>query len=322
MTTEMHAAPMWAPLEDRRLVFIHGPDTHTFLQALITQDMALLHTQKAGYSLLLSPQGRFLFDFFLINHNEGLLLDVAHTRLDDLLHTLRRYCLRSRVTFDDVSSAYDVVAFFSPQPFGSLVSGSELSAFHKVVVSSQEEVCFEDPRLPALGVRMVVSKGGAHGAAGDHIKKTGHPVSKETYQRHQLSLGVAGTSSMVPGKAIPLEYGLHHLQGIAWQKGCYLGQELIARTLHRGQIHKSVFPALCEKGQPQRGQSLVCAAGEAAASVVDIHQDIALIRGPVSRLKEIVKHEGRLFFDMDAEQGVLTPAISAWMQKPKASKNF
>ncbi|WP_031934011.1 CAF17-like 4Fe-4S cluster assembly/insertion protein YgfZ [Candidatus Hepatobacter penaei] len=315
MTPQTHSAPPMMAVLDRHLISIHGPDTHTFLQALITQDMSLLRTQKAVYSLLLSPQGRFLFDFFLINHHEGLLLDVACTRLDELLHTLKRYCLRSRVTFEDVSSSYDVVALFSPHPFGSCVGGSELSSFPAAVTPPQDGLCFGDPRLPALGVRMVAPKGW-QSAAGEHASKNGPLVSQATYQRHQLSLGVADTSSMEPGKAIPLEYGLHHLYGIAEQKGCYLGQELIARTLHRGQIHKSVFPALCEKGQPQRGQSVVCGAGEAAASVIDVHQDIALIRGPVLRLNEIVKHEGRLFFDRDAGKGVLTPAISAWMQKP------
>lgn len=207
-----------AELPHRGVIEIDGEDKKAFLQGLISNDINLVTPSQAIYATLLTPQGRFLFDFFITEKNGTFLLEVESARLDALLKKLSLFKLRSKVT---------------------LRARQDL----KVYAIWDEEFpldAFSDPRLEALGARL--------------MGETTPTASAEEYDLHRLKLGVPeGGIDLLPEKAILLESGLDELNAISWIKGCYMGQELTARTKYRGLVRKRLFPVKIEGPAPESG---------------------------------------------------------------------
>ena len=199
-------------LARRTVLEITGADRLGFLQGLVTQDAMKLQHTPAVYSALLSPQGRLLHEFFIVTYSDSLYIDCDHGRAEDLLKRLNMYKLRSDVAITDHSDA-----------------------LHVAVASSVEDiadslVAYQDPRIAALGYRAIVK--GVEVEACD-----------AAYQYFLYGHGVPdGTVDFIAGKSIPLECGLDELNAIDWKKGCYMGQELTARTKYRGMVHKRLVP--------------------------------------------------------------------------------
>ncbi len=215
---------------NRGILLISGPDRQQFLQGLITNDIYQVTPQRPIYSALLSPQGRFMYDFFIIASDNAFLLDCEHDRLDDLRSRLQLFKLRSDVSLEDVSADYRVL----------------------LVLGAQTEVGFTDPRLPELGSRAIVP-------ADFKLESLNLPEEDwSLYDQLRISLGVPdGSRDMIVDKAIPLECGLDELNAIDWDKGCYMGQELTARTKHRGLVRKRLLPVKIEGPTPEFGAKIV-----------------------------------------------------------------
>lgn len=195
-------------LEDRQILEIRGNDRESFLQGLITNDVQLLQHQPIIYSLMLSPQGKFQFDFFIINHGDTWLIDIDKTRSEIFLKRLQLFKLRSDVTIK-MTDAWQVGGSLKKQNYPH---------------------CYIDPRLADLGYRI-------------YHQALNFNDSQEIYEHHRLSLGVPdGAFEMIVDKSIPLEWGMDELGAIAWNKGCYMGQELTARSRYVGEIRKRAFP--------------------------------------------------------------------------------
>ncbi|HWA30655.1 MAG TPA: hypothetical protein VG867_06140 [Rhizomicrobium sp.] len=193
-------------LEDRALIALSGPDARSFLQGLITNDMDRLALDTPLYAALLTPQGKILFDFLLADDGAGtVLLDIWAPARDALLRRLTMYRLRSKVEIE----ARDDLAVFASWD-GTTLPGSS----------------FDDPRLKALGRRSVAPK--ANGAGG--------------YLAHRLALGIPEAADFGSDKTFALDGGLEELHGVAFDKGCYVGQELTARMKHRGTARKRILP--------------------------------------------------------------------------------
>lgn len=235
-------------LNDRTVLSVSGPDRLNFLQGLVTQDVHQLAAHGILYSALLSPQGRYLFDFFLIDQPDTIWIDVAADQREALRTRLSLYKLRADVTLENVS--VQVSGFWDVPPPAALVD------------------CFEDPRLPALGWRGYI--------AGPTICE---PSVHHDYAAHCRRLGVPQATDMVPGKGIPLECGLGALHAISWTKGCYIGQELTVRVKHQGLIRKHLLPVSFEGGDLPFGAPLIC--GDSVAGemrTAQSGQGIALVR--------------------------------------------
>lgn len=210
-------------LPHRGVLQIEGEDKAAFLQGLITNDVNLITSTHAIYAALLTPQGRFLYDLFIIEKDDSYLLDVEMERLEALLKKLSLYKLRSQVTL-------------KPRPDLNVYAlwGGD------VVLP---ENAYSDPRLAELGARMM-------GA----LPETATP---QDYDLHRLILGIPeGGRDLIPEKAILLESGLDELNAISWTKGCYMGQELTARTKYRGLVRKRLFPVLIEGEAPPFGSEI------------------------------------------------------------------
>lgn len=213
-----------SPLPDRGVVKLTGADGEKLLQGLITNDMGLLVDAPALHAGLLSPQGKILFEFFVVKDGDTFLLDVARARAGDLAKRLTMYKLRANVTISDVSSDMAVLAVWSE-------GGRQLS-------NAAGAMTFADPRHPEMGQRML--------ARADVVPKlvaaTGaKETSPDAYDAHRIALGVPeGGKDYDFGDAYPHEANFDVLNGVSFAKGCYVGQEIVARMQHKAAIRKRV----------------------------------------------------------------------------------
>jgi tRNA-modifying protein YgfZ len=227
----MAAQLICAALNDRALVSVAGPDWRRFLQGLLSNDVEALGQGEARFAALLTPQGKFLFDMFVLTGEDGCLLDVQAVQRDDLIRRLVMYRLRSKVEIaprDGVVSALWPASDASPDPGWT-----------------------PDPRLAALGWRGI----GVTPPAGAAI------ASADDYDAHRLSLGVPDPArDCTPDKTYPIEADFDLLGGIDFQKGCYVGQETTSRMKRRGTIKTRMLPVAFDGPPPPFGTEVLAGA--------------------------------------------------------------
>lgn len=222
-----------AHLADRGVILVRGPDTRKFLQSIVTNDVDRLQSQPAIHAGLLSPQGKLLFDFFVVTENEGIFVDVARDRVADLIKRLTLYKLRAQVTISNVSELHAVLA-----------SWGERANISKGLV-------YADPRLHELGLRAIVPVAEAVTAN----------ASAQAYHGHRIGLGVPEGGRDYPfGDTFPHEALFDQLDGVSFTKGCYVGQEIVSRMEHRGTARKRIVPVVATDGVLREGAPV--AAGE------------------------------------------------------------
>jgi folate-binding protein YgfZ len=223
-------------LPHRSVIAVGGPDRAEFLQGLISNDTAKVGPGRAIWGALLTPQGRFLNDMFVVEDDAGtFLIETERERAAALAKKLKMYTLRSKVTVEDRGDAMEVAVVF----------GSGANKILPVTGAT----AFVDPRLPDLGVRVLAP---AHQVAVRLLGLDEAPLAD--YEALRLKLGVPDGSRDLPvEKALLLESGFDELHGVDWQKGCYMGQELTARTKYRGLIKRRLFPVKVEGALPPPG---------------------------------------------------------------------
>lgn len=232
------SGPSFSLLPHRGVIAVSGEDRIEFLQGLLSNDVTKVAATKAIWAALLTPQGRFLNDMFVVDAGFGtLLLETERERAPALAKKLAMYKLRSKVTVEDRSATMDVAVVFGP-------GAEKCNAFPGAL-------SYVDPRLPALGVRVLLP-------AGEAAKRLGLPEAPVAeYEALRLSLGVPDGSRDLPvEKALLLESGFDELNGVDWQKGCYMGQELTARTKYRALVRKRLFPVQVEGKLPAPGTAI------------------------------------------------------------------
>lgn len=237
-------------MEERGVLAIEGAEARAFLQALVSNDILRVSDEQAVYAALLTPQGKFLHDFFVAAWGEGLLLDCEAARLADLKRRLTLYRLRSKVTLSDRSKVLAVAVAHGEGAAGALAL-AEVPGTARVLDGG---VVFVDPRLAEAGVRAILPRE----AAPALLEAAGFSAgSRDDYERRRIALGLPdGSRDMEVEKAILLENGFDELHGVDWQKGCYIGQELTARTRYRGLIKKRLVPVKVEGPLPPPGTSV------------------------------------------------------------------
>ena len=241
-------------LAERGALEVSGEDRNAFLQGLVSNDVTKAGPDRAVYAALLTAQGRYLHDFFIVALGEALYLDAEAARLADLRRRLTLFKLRSKVTFADASERFFVAAAFGPGVAASLGLPEETGAARPL----SSGAAYVDPRLAALGVRFLLPRGADLGALGFAS------ADAAAYDRMRLALGVPdGSRDLPPEKALLLEAGFDELNGVDWQKGCYMGQELTARMKYRALIKKRLLPVAVEGDMPAPGTEVRLGAEEA-----------------------------------------------------------
>ncbi len=196
-----------AHLSDRAVIAVTGEDWRSFLQGLITQDVETLASGELRFGALLTPQGRLLFDLFLLGRGEGCWIDCAAERRDDLVSRLTIYRLRAKVAI----AAVDVGVFAA---WGD---------------AAPPDGWVRDPRLPALGFRR-------------YGEFDGEVVGPDDYAAHCLGLGIPGVADWGSDSTYPIEANFDLLNGIDFKKGCFVGQETTSRMKRRGTIKSRMVP--------------------------------------------------------------------------------
>uniref|UniRef100_UPI00398E931B putative transferase CAF17 homolog, mitochondrial n=1 Tax=Pristiophorus japonicus TaxID=55135 RepID=UPI00398E931B len=264
-------------LTHRRLLRLRGRDAGTFLQGLVTNDVEALVSgpSEALYCHLLNLQGRTLFDVILYRLHKSqeeeptILLECDATLLDDVQKHLKIYKIRRKV---DISPCADL-SLWAILPFEqSTETGSALGENAKKVV-----VCTHDPRTDAMGWRLVLSK------FDDPLDVVSESIlgDIQDYHRHRYKIGIAeGVKDLPSGVAIPLESNLVYMNGISFTKGCYIGQELTARTHYTGIIRKRLMPIQLDNplppvGVPEKAQ-IVTESGKSAGRLRNYEGDVGL----------------------------------------------
>jgi folate-binding protein YgfZ len=222
-------------LEDRGILAVSGPDRRAFLQGLVSNDVEKVAPDRAVYAALLTAQGKYLHDFIMAAAGDAIWLDAEAARLADLKRRLSMYRLRAKVALDDLPDLAVAAVFGdgAQAALGLPEAAGAARAFGDGLASV-------DPRLTALGARVILPRDRIRGALAEAgLAETDFAA----YDRHRLALGIPdGSRDLVLEKSILLESGFDELNGVDWQKGCYIGQELTARTKYRGLIKKRLFP--------------------------------------------------------------------------------
>lgn len=198
-------------LPQRKVLRVTGKDSTQLLQNLLTCDLKKLDTQKALYGALLTPNGRFLLDVFIVKEGKDLLLDVFDQ--ESFIRKFNLYKLNFESYIESVSSlVYALWGDFNDELM-------------------DKAIFFEDPRLGVLGRRAI------------SINPLQQNTELQDYETYRIKNGVPEMpKDLIPEKSIILECNLHHFNAISFDKGCYIGQELIARTYHTGQLRKCLLP--------------------------------------------------------------------------------
>ena len=295
------ADPAYILLENRGLIGVNGEDARVFLQGLVSNDVDKVSAEKSLYSALLTPQGKFLYDFFLIQSADGLLIDCELDRLADFMGKLSMYKMRAKVELFDATPDMTVAALIGDDVATALGVENAEGATTALAGGS----AFVDPRLAAIGGRIVLPRKDAEKRLENEGFKAGLAAD---YERLRLTHGLPdGSRDMVVDKAILLENGFDELHGVDWDKGCYMGQELTARTHYRGLVKKRLMPIRIEGPAPEPGTQILCDGKDAGEirSVLD-DRGLALIRLQPYRDKATFR----------AGETVIVPDKPAWAVFP------
>ncbi len=259
------------PLVDRGVIKVSGPDAKQFLQGLITNDMDLLQNQKAIHAGLLSPQGKILFDFFVVNDGDAFLLDVARHQSVPLKLRLGMYRLHSNVTIENVSPNFTVVALW----------GDTLPTLPK----ASDPIHFTDPRLEPMGMRILVTI--KSGWLPSKLDAT--PATQEKYDAHRISLGVPeGGKDYAFGETFIHEALFDQLNGVSFSKGCFIGQEVVSRMQHRATARRRIVPIEGHTQLPPKGTE-IRAGSSLIGTVCSVAEKKALANLRLDRVQEALK---------------------------------
>lgn len=225
-------------LSSRSVISVSGEDARDFLQGVLTNDIYKLAPDRALYSALLTPQGKFLYDFLIAGKDGALLFDCDGARADGLLRKLMMYRLRAKAAIDPADDSYAVWALTTPPEGVTLDDAGAAAAWLGGVV-------YRDPRMAAVGCRALLPVDAAPEMA---------TAGEDAYHVHRIACGLPdGARDMEVEKTLALEGDLDVLNGVDFNKGCYVGQELTARTKYRGKLRRRLVPLDIPDGAPDPG---------------------------------------------------------------------
>lgn len=280
----------YAVLDTRSVIHISGSEAKDFLQGLITNNVDRLANESAVYSALLTPQGKYLHDFMVFPFDGGLGLDCESERKDDLIRRLTMYRLRADVTIEDVTDSYLVAALWDGDAAPNL---------------SSAKAVYADPRIAMLGWRAVLARDTAKSV----LEQSGWSAATPAeYDRQRVALGIPdGSRDLLVDKSFLLEGNFEELNGVDFDKGCYVGQENTTRQKHRGVVRKRFMRVDIDGPVPAPGTPIML--GDKEAGTMRSSADgagMALLR------LEYVAKAAEAGEPLIADQATLTPVKPDW----------
>ena len=264
----------FAYLPDRGVISVTGPDRVTFLNGLISNDAKRATPGNAVWAALLTPQGRYLSDFFILAEDDRLFLDLPRETLETVLTRLKRYKLRANVELTNLSGSFRVYTAWNGMP-------------------PPIPVTAPDPRLPEAGYRCLTT---------DELPTN---ATDRDYDGYRLALGLPnGPPDLEADKTLLLEAGFDELSGVSWDKGCYMGQELTARTKYRGLIKRRLVPVTLSAPAP------------VGTPVMSSDTEVGTLRSSAGELALATLRLDALDKPLHAGNAQVQPKVPAWMRLP------
>ena len=259
-------------LDDRAILYLNGEDTKEFLQNLISNDMSKVSETNTCFTSLLSPQGKFLYEFIIIKHKSGYLIDCEKSQADGLYKQLSTYKLRSKVEILNLSNEF-VVAAFSYEKFLTFDKVQDKSGF---TIKYREDPIFLDPRNKQLGARLIINLEKLYLS----LKKLDlHDANLREYYSFSHKLGIVPKDlNKLQNKLFGIECNYEELNGIDFKKGCYVGQENTARIKLKNKLSKRLLPIKIIRGKLTEGESIYYNDCEIGKVLINKDYPFALIK--------------------------------------------
>ncbi len=259
-------------LDDRAILYINGEDAKEFLQNLISNDINKVSDVNSCFSSLLTPQGKFLYEFIIIKHKSGYLLDCEKPQAEELFKQLSLYKLRSKVEILNLSNEF-VVAAFSHDKFLTFDSAKDQPG---CTIKYREDPIFLDPRNRNLGARFIINLEKLYLS----LKKLDlHDADLKEYYSLSHALGIVPKDlNKLKDKLFGIECNFEELNGIDFKKGCYVGQENTARIKLKNKLSKRLFPINVINGKLHEGESIYNNEIEIGKVLIDSDYPFALIK--------------------------------------------
>jgi folate-binding protein YgfZ len=259
-------------LDDRAILYLNGEDTKEFLQNLISNDINKVNENNSCFSSLLSPQGKFLYEFIIVKHKSGYIIDCEKSQSDGLYKQLSIYKLRSKVEILNLSNEF-VVAAFSHEKFLSFKDAKDVAGF---TLKYREDPIFLDPRNKQLGARLIINLEKLYLS----LKKLDlHDSNMSEYYSFSHKLGIVPKDlNKLQNKLFGIECNYEELNGIDFKKGCYVGQENTVRIKLKNKLSKRLLPINIVKGELTEGESIYYNDNEIGKVLIDKQYPFALIK--------------------------------------------
>ena len=259
-------------LEDRSILYISGDDCYEFLQNLVSNDLSKVKDDNSCFASLLTPQGKFLFEFIIVKHKSGYFIDCEKSQSEELFKQLNLYKLRSKVDLMNLSNEF-VVAAFSLKKFLEF-DDAKLILGH--TIKYREDPILLDPRNQDLGARLIINLEKLYLS----LKKL-KLKSSDTSEYHALShkLGIVPLGlNKLQNKLFGVECNYEELNGIDYKKGCFVGQENTARIKHKDKLSKRLFSLELINGSVKENDIINFEGKEIGKILIDGNYPFGLIK--------------------------------------------
>ena len=259
-------------LDDRAILYINGDDAKNFLQNLISNDINKVTDNSSCFASLLTPQGKFLYEFMVVKHKLGYFIDCEKLQSEEILKQLNIYKLRSNVEILNLSNEF-VVASFGYQKYLSLEGSKDILGF---TFKYREDPIFLDPRNKNLGGRLIINLEKLYLS----LKKLELKDSKiENYYFQSYKLGIVPKNlNKLKNKLFGIECNYEELNAIDFKKGCYVGQENTARIKLKNKLSKRLLPIELINGKLTEGEPIFFDDIEIGKVLIDEEYPFALIK--------------------------------------------
>jgi len=267
-------------LEDRGFIQVKGVEAKDFLQNIVTNDLEKVTNESSVFSSILTPQGKYLFEFFILKLKDSYLLECEKKSVTEIIKLLSFYKLRSKVDFIDLSEKY-VAVIISLEKFNEINNTNPTKG---KTTNYRNDPVYIDPRNEKLGAKIISKLENLHLT----IKKLNLKISdKKKYYNKSFELGIpqAGLNKL-KDKIFGVENNLDELNGIDFKKGCYVGQENTSRIKLRNKLRRRILPILKIAGKISENDVIKYKDQEIGKIMIDEPYSFALIKVVDPDLKE------------------------------------
>ena len=259
-------------LKDRALLYVNGQDAKDFLQNLISNDINKVTDNSSCFASLLTPQGKFLYEFIIVKHKSGFFIDCEKSQSEEILKQLNLYKIRSKVEILNLSNEF-VVASFGYEKYLSIDNSKDILGF---TMRYREDPIVLDPRNKNLGARLIINLEKLYLSL-KKLELKDDKIEDYYYQSYRLGI-VPKNLNKLKNKLFGIECNFEELNGIDFKKGCYVGQENTARIKLKNKLSKRLLPVEIIDGKLEEDETVYCNDVEIGKILIDKEYPFALIK--------------------------------------------